>query len=83
MEILANYKQLESYMRDAYLSSDRPLLIDKYLGNAMELDVDAVCDGEDVLIGAIMEHLEEQEFIPGTPLASSHHKTCPMRFWNR
>ena len=59
MEILANYKQLESYMRDAYLSSDRPLLIDKYLGNAMELDVDAVCDGEDVLIGAIMEHLEE------------------------
>tara|TARA_B100000959_G_scaffold148598_1_gene155943 strand:- start:9272 stop:12640 length:3369 start_codon:yes stop_codon:yes gene_type:complete len=59
MEILANYKQLESYMRDAYLSSDRPLLIDKYLGNAMELDVDAVCDGEDVLVGAIMEHLEE------------------------
>ncbi len=59
MEILANYKQLESYMRDAYLSSDRPLLIDKYLGNAMELDVDAVCDGDEVLIGAIMEHLEE------------------------
>jgi len=46
-------------MRDAYLSSDRPLLIDKYLGNAMELDVDAVCDGDEVLIGAIMEHLEE------------------------
>ena len=59
MEILSNYKQLESYMSEAYLSSDRPLLIDKYLGNAMELDVDAVCDGESVLIGAIMEHLEE------------------------
>ena len=59
MEILSNYKQLESYMGEAYLSSDRPLLIDKYLGNAMELDVDAVCDGETVLVGAIMEHLEE------------------------
>ena len=59
MEILSNYKQLESYMREAYLTPDRPLLIDKYLGNAMELDVDAVCDGEAVLVGAIMEHLEE------------------------
>ena len=59
MEILSNYKQLESYMREAYISSDRPLLVDKYLGNAVELDVDAVCDGEQVLVGAIMEHLEE------------------------
>ena len=59
MEILSSHKQLEAYMRDAYLSSDRPLLIDKYLGNALELDVDAVCDGDSVLIGAIMEHLEE------------------------
>ena len=59
MEILANYKQLESYMKDAYIDPERPLLIDKYLGNAIEIDVDAVCDGEDILIGAIMEHLEE------------------------
>ena len=59
MEILSNYKQLESYMREAYLTPARPLLIDKYLGNAVELDVDAVCDGERVLVGAIMEHLEE------------------------
>ena len=42
MEILSNYKQLESYMREAYISSDRPLLVDKYLGNAVELDVDAL-----------------------------------------
>ena len=59
MEILSNDRQLEAYMSEAYLSSDRPLLIDEYLGNAIELDVDAVCDGQDVLIGAIMEHLEE------------------------
>ena len=59
MEILSNDKQLETYMAEAFLSPDRPLLIDEYLGNAVELDVDAVCDGDDVLIGAIMEHLEE------------------------
>jgi len=59
MEILSNDKQLEAYMKEAYLSPDRPLLIDEYLGNAIELDVDAVCDGNEVLIGAIMEHLEE------------------------
>jgi carbamoyl-phosphate synthase large subunit len=46
-------------MAEAYIASDKPLLIDEYLGNAMELDVDAVCDGKAVLIGAIMEHLEE------------------------
>ena len=46
-------------MEEAFLSPDRPLLVDEYLGNAIELDVDAVCDGREVLIGAIMEHLEE------------------------
>ena len=46
-------------LKEAYLAPDKPLLIDDYLGHATEIDVDAVCDGEDVLIGAIMEHLEE------------------------
>jgi len=46
-------------MQEAFLSPERPLLVDEYLGNAIELDVDAVCDGNEVLIGAIMEHLEE------------------------
>ena len=59
MEILSNDRQLEAYMDEAFLSPERPLLIDEYLGNAIELDVDAVCDGEEVLVGAIMEHLEE------------------------
>lgn len=59
MEILSNNKQLEAYMEEAYLAPDRPLLIDEYLENATELDVDAVCDGDSVLIGAIMEQLEE------------------------
>ena len=59
MEILSSNRQLESYMQDAFLSPERPLLVDEYLGNAIELDVDAVSDGREVLVGAIMEHLEE------------------------
>ncbi len=59
MEILSNQQQLDAYLNEAYLAPDKPLLIDDYLGHATEIDVDAVCDGEDVLIGAIMEHLEE------------------------
>jgi len=59
MEVLADEKQLQAYLDEAYLASDKPLLVDEYLGHAIELDVDAACDGEQVLIGAVMEHLEE------------------------
>ena len=59
MEILANQKQLEAYLSEAYLAPDKPLLVDEYLGHAIELDVDAASDGKQVLIGAVMEHLEE------------------------
>jgi len=59
MEILTNEVQLEAYLDEAYIAPDKPLLIDEYLGHATELDVDAASDGEQVLVGAIMEHLEE------------------------
>ena len=59
MEILTDDDQLATYMADAYIAPDKPLLVDEYLGSAIELDVDAVCDGRDVLVGAVMEHLEE------------------------
>jgi carbamoyl-phosphate synthase large subunit len=59
MEILTDDRQLDAYMSEAFIAPDKPLLVDEYLGGAMELDVDSVCDGEEVLIGAIMEHLEE------------------------
>ena len=59
MEILANVEQLEAYLAEAYLAPDKPLLIDEYLGHATEIDVDAASDGNEVLVGAIMEHLEE------------------------
>ncbi len=60
MEIVYDEKELEYYMKEAVRASPKhPVLIDKFLENAIEVDVDAVCDGEDVFIGAIMEHIEE------------------------
>lgn len=59
MEILASEEQVDAYLSEAYLAPDKPLLVDEYLGHATEIDVDAASDGEEVLIGAIMEHLEE------------------------
>ena len=59
MEILANQQQVDAYLAEAYLAPDKPLLVDEYLGHATEIDVDAAADGKEVLVGAIMEHLEE------------------------
>ncbi|WP_340817907.1 carbamoyl-phosphate synthase large subunit [Methanolobus sp. WCC4] len=60
MEIVYDQNDLERYMREAVsVSPEHPILIDDFLEGAVEIDVDAVCDGEDVLIGAIMEHIEE------------------------
>ena len=60
MEIAHNAVEFESYIKEAVrVAKNHPVLIDSYLQNAIELDVDAVCDGEDVLIGGIMEHIEQ------------------------
>ncbi len=60
MEIVYNEAELETYMRSATkVSKKRPILVDKYLTNAVEIDVDAVCDGTDVYVGGILEHIEE------------------------
>lgn len=60
MEIVHDGAELDTYMREAVrVSRSHPVLIDSFLRNAVELDVDAVCDGEEVLIGGIMEHIEE------------------------
>ncbi len=60
MEIVYDEIDLERYMREAVrVSPEHPILIDDFLEAANEIDVDAVCDQEDVLIGAIMEHIEE------------------------
>jgi carbamoyl-phosphate synthase large subunit len=60
MEIVHDENELETYMKEAVrVSRNHPVLIDSYLQNAIELDVDAVCDGTEVLIGGIMEHIEQ------------------------
>ena len=60
MEIVYKQEALEEYMRRAvHVSPDHPILIDKFLEDAKEFDVDAVCDGKDVLIGGVLQHIEE------------------------
>jgi carbamoyl-phosphate synthase large subunit len=60
MEIVYSEQDLARYMREAVqVSNDSPVLLDRFLDDAVEVDVDAICDGEDVLIGGIMEHIEQ------------------------
>ncbi len=60
MEIVYDEIDLERYMKEAVrVSPEHPILIDDFLEAACEIDVDAICDQKDVLIGAIMEHIEE------------------------
>ncbi|MDH5483819.1 MAG: carbamoyl-phosphate synthase large subunit [Gammaproteobacteria bacterium] len=60
MEIVHNETDLVHYMKTAVqVSNDAPVLLDRFLDDAVEVDVDAICDGTDVLIGSIMEHIEQ------------------------
>jgi carbamoyl-phosphate synthase large subunit len=60
MKIVYNTDELKEYMAEAVsVSNDAPVLIDKFLDRAIELDVDCICDGENVYIGGIMQHIEE------------------------
>jgi len=60
MQIVYDHTSLESFTRQAKLASpEHPILIDKFLEGAIEIDVDAICDGQRTVIGGIMEHIEE------------------------
>jgi carbamoyl-phosphate synthase large subunit len=60
MEIVYGPDELERFVADAAAASpDHPVLIDRFVEGAVEIDVDAVCDGTDVFVGAVMEHIEE------------------------
>jgi len=60
MKTVYSDDELNQYMDEAVsVSHDAPVLIDKFLDNAIELDVDAICDGKDVYIGSVMQHIEE------------------------
>jgi carbamoyl-phosphate synthase large subunit len=60
MEIVHHQADLERYMKTAVkVSNDAPVLLDRYLSDAIEIDVDCISDGKDVLIGGVMEHVEQ------------------------
>ncbi|STX41289.1 carbamoyl-phosphate synthase large subunit [Legionella donaldsonii] len=60
MEVVYQEDDLRYYLEHAVaVSNDSPVLLDKFLNDAIEVDIDAVCDGEEVMIGAIMEHIEQ------------------------
>ncbi|MFA4913707.1 MAG: carbamoyl-phosphate synthase large subunit [Burkholderiaceae bacterium] len=60
MEIVHEQTDLERYMREAVkVSNDSPVLLDRFLNNATEVDVDCLADGEQVFIGGVMEHIEQ------------------------
>ena len=60
MEVVHEQRDLERYMRDAVkVSNDSPVLLDRFLNDAIEVDVDCLSDGEKVLIGGVMEHIEQ------------------------
>ena len=60
MEIVHEKNDLERYMREAVkVSHESPVLLDRFLNDALEVDVDAISDGEDIVIGGIMEHIEQ------------------------
>jgi len=60
MEIVHDEDDLRRYMREAVkVSNESPVLLDRFLDDAIEVDIDAICDGTEVLIGGIMEHIEQ------------------------
>jgi carbamoyl-phosphate synthase large subunit len=73
MKIVYNREELENFTRLAILASPgHPVLIDKFLENAMEVDVDAISDGQTTIIGGIMEHIEAAGVHSAIPPASCH-----------
>jgi carbamoyl-phosphate synthase large subunit len=84
MEIIHDESMLKDYIAEAVdVTPERPILIDKFLENAIEVETDAICDGVDVFIPAIMEHIEQAGIhsgdsacvIPPINISEEHHTT--------
>ncbi|MPQ77175.1 carbamoyl-phosphate synthase large subunit [Hydrogenovibrio sp. JE_KL2] len=79
MEIVYNDADLSRYMTEAVkVSNDSPVLLDRFLDDAVELDVDAICDGEQVVIGGVMEHIEQAGIHSGDSACSLPPYSIPM-----
>ncbi len=86
MEIVYDETELRRYMRDAVkVSNDAPVLLDRFLDDAVEVDVDAICDGEAVFIGGVMQHIEQAGIHSGDsacslpPYSLSQEIQCELR----
>ena len=87
MEILAEPGDLDRYLTklaailnrpsELVVSEDRPLLIDRYLSDAIEVDVDCLCDGKDIFVAGIMEHIEEAGIHSGDSACSLPAHSLP------
>jgi len=79
MEIVYNEEELDRYMHDAVkVSNESPVLLDYFLSAAIEIDVDLVCDGEQVVVGAIMQHIEQAGIHSGDSACSLPPYNLPM-----
>ncbi|MEC9362732.1 MAG: carbamoyl-phosphate synthase large subunit, partial [Pseudomonadota bacterium] len=80
MEIVYDDEDLLRYMREAVqVSNDSPVLLDRFLNDAIEVDVDALADGTDVVIGGIMEHIEEAGVHSGDSSCSLPAHSLPKK----
>ena len=70
MEIVHEKSQLKNFVKEAFKVAEKnPILIDKFIDNAMEVDVDAISDGKNVFVAGIMQHIEEAGIHSGDSLA--------------
>jgi carbamoyl-phosphate synthase large subunit len=84
MEIVYNEEELGRYMREAvHVSNRSPVLLDRFLDQAVEVDIDAVSDGQEVVIGAIMEHIEQAGVHSGDSACSLPPYQLPIEIQDR
>ncbi|PCJ22767.1 MAG: carbamoyl phosphate synthase large subunit [SAR86 cluster bacterium] len=84
MEVVYNEEELSRYMHTAVkVSNDSPVLLDHFLSAAIEIDVDLVCDGETVVVGAIMQHIEQAGIHSGDSACSLPPYSLPMEVQNK
>ncbi|HHJ18752.1 MAG TPA: carbamoyl-phosphate synthase large subunit, partial [Gammaproteobacteria bacterium] len=84
MEIVHDEADLRRYMREAVdVSNDSPVLLDHFLDDAIEVDVDAVCDGDQVFVAGIMEHIEQAGIHSGDSACSIPPYSLPLDIQNR
>jgi carbamoyl-phosphate synthase large subunit len=80
MEVVDGPAQLDHYIATAVqVSGNSPVLIDRYLRDAIEVDVDAICDGKDVAVAGVLQHIEEAGSIRATAPARSRPTACRPR----